>query len=189
MMDMNAVETIRESVTAVEAARALGLKPDRHGRCACPFHNGKDRNMKLYPGSGGYHCFVCGESGDVFRLVQGVNGYGFKQAVSWLNEAFHLGLTVDRPIDKRACTALENARKRKQMEREQQEALDRAEFDLYTAACKLVNDLEADVERYRPKQPNEWWNSRFCKSLKLLTEARETANALAVEAIGRRRDN
>lgn len=188
MRDIDGIlDTVKQSVSAIDAAKALGLNPDRHGRCACPFHNGKDRNMKLY--QNGYKCFVCGASGDVIRLVQGVNGYAFKQAIEWLNSAFHLGLCIDRPMDKNQKFAAEIARKRRMMEREGQEALDRAEFDLYTAACKLVNDLEADVERYRPTKPNEWWHTRFCKSLKLLTEARETANTLALDVIGRRRDN
>ena len=43
-------DIIRQSVSAVEAGRELGLRPDRHGRCACPVHNGKDRNCKLYEG-------------------------------------------------------------------------------------------------------------------------------------------
>ena len=179
---------IKDSVTAMDAAKALGLTPDRHGRCACPFHNGKDRNMKLYPGSGGYHCFVCGESGDVIQLVMGVEGIGFKQAIERLNSVFHLGLQTGRTVSEEAQQAAEIARERRRMEREQREAIERMEFDLYAAACTLVNGLEADKERYRPTKPNEWWHRRFCNALKLLPEARETADRLAVTAIGRRRD-
>lgn len=32
-------ELIRQRVSAYEAGKALGLNPDRHGRCACPMHH------------------------------------------------------------------------------------------------------------------------------------------------------
>ena len=91
-------------------------------------------------------------------------------------------------MDKNAQEAAEIARKRRQMEQEQKEALDRAAFDLYTAVCKLVNDLEADIQRYRPEKPNAWWHRKFVGALKLLPEAKEAANALAMELMERGHD-
>lgn len=185
----SAIDTIKQTVSAIDAARALGIKVDRTGKCCCIFHADKHPSMKLYDGNRGFYCFVCHKGGSVIDIVQQANGCTFRTAMEWLDSAFHLGLCVDRPMDKNAKFAAEIARERRRMERAWQEALDRAEFDLYTAACKLVNDLEADIQRYRPTRPNEWWHTRFCKALKLLPEARETADRLALEVIGKRGDD
>lgn len=85
-------ETIRNTVSAVEVARALGLNVDRHGRCSCPFHNGQDRNMKLYDGNRGFYCFVCHKAGDCISLVQGVvPDCSYSDAMWWVNDQFGLG--------------------------------------------------------------------------------------------------
>ena len=180
------VDRIKQSVPAIEAARALGLRVDRHGRCACPIHNGRDCNMRLYPDDRGFNCFVCGASGDVIWLVKAVNGCSFPEAVRWLNSAFHLGLPLDRPLDKNAAEAAQKARKRRQEERERKEALDRMVFDLYLDMVKLCGDLEADAERYRPTKPDQEWDERFCAALRLLPEARDTCEQLATDVIGRK---
>lgn len=177
-------DTIRQSVTAIQAAEALGLRPDRHGRCACPIHAGKDNNLKLYPDDRGFHCFVCGASGDVIKLVQYVRQCAFLDAVAWLNSAFHLDLQIDRPLDKNAQEAAEIARKRRQMERERRDAIERAEFDLYLLAWQIVNRLEADKERYRPRTAGETWDERFCAALMNTSAAKDLAEEIATEVIG-----
>lgn len=88
-------EQIREEVPVMEAARMLGLDVDSHGRCACPFHQGHDRNMRIYPGNRGCYCFVCHKSGGTIDLVKQVNGCGFMDAVRWINDTFRLGLDLD----------------------------------------------------------------------------------------------
>lgn len=97
--DVSAV--IRETVPAREVAKALGLEMDRHGRCACPFHHGSDRNMKIYEGNRGYYCFVCHKGGDCISLVTGVlTDCSYADAVWWINDTFGLGLFrgwKDRP--------------------------------------------------------------------------------------------
>jgi len=187
MRDISTItDTIRQSVTARDAAQALGIRVNRHGRCQCPIHNGTDYNMRLYPGDGGYHCFVCGASGDVIHLVENVQQCSFLSAVEWLNSAFNLGLPLDRPMDKNAAEAARKAKERKQTEREQKQEIERMEFDLYCMAGQIINSLEADIERYRPKRADEPWDKRFVDAVRLLTEAREVAERLAVEVIGRK---
>lgn len=88
-------DRIRAEVPALETARMLGLNVDSHGRCACPFHHGQDRNMKIYGGDRGVYCFVCHKSGGTIDLVKQVNGCGFMDAVRWINDTFRLGLDLD----------------------------------------------------------------------------------------------
>ena len=88
---------IRNSVPTIDVARALGLNVDRHGRCSCPFHNGKDRNMKIYEGNRGYYCFVCHKGGDCISLVTGVvPDCSYVDAMWWINDQFQLGFRQER---------------------------------------------------------------------------------------------
>lgn len=177
-------DTIRQSVSARDAAQALGIRVNRHGRCQCPIHNGTDYNMRLYPGDGGYHCFVCGASGDVIHLVENVQQCSFPSAIEWLNSAFHLGLPLDRPLDKNAAEAARRAKERKQTEREQKQAIERMEFDLYVLCGRFLDELEADKERYRPRTANEVWDARFVTAVKLIPEVETVAEELALRVIG-----
>ena len=49
-------------------------------RGPCPFHHGKNDNFSVTL-RGGYKCFVCGESGDVFTFIQKHLGLDFVEAV------------------------------------------------------------------------------------------------------------
>lgn len=185
MRDIQTItDTIRQSVSARDAAQALGIRVNRHGRCQCPIHNGTDYNMRLYPGDGGYHCFVCGASGDVIHLVENVQQCSFLSAIEWLNSAFHLGLPLDRPLDKNAAEAARRAKERKQTEREQKQAIERMEFDLYVLCGRLLDALEADKERYRPRRANEEWDERFVTAVRMIPEVKEVADDLSLRVIG-----
>lgn len=93
-MDVREISNvIRNSISSIDVAKALGLNIDRHGRCSCPFHNGKDRNLKCYEGNRGFYCFVCHKGGDCINLVQGVvPDCSYVDAMWWINDQFGLGL-------------------------------------------------------------------------------------------------
>lgn len=55
-------------------------------RGPCPFHQGKNRNFSVVPAKKLYHCFVCGESGDVFRFLQKRLGLQWPEAVKMVGE-------------------------------------------------------------------------------------------------------
>jgi len=185
MRDIAAItDTIRQSVSALDAGRELGLRPDRSGRCKCPLHESLRENMKLWQDDRGFYCFQCNAAGDVIKLVQLVNGCSFLSAVEWLNSAFHLGLPLDRPMDKNAAEAARRTKERKQAEREQKQAIERMEFDLYVLCGRLLDSLEADKERYRPRGANEELDERFVNAVRMIPEVEETAEELAVRVIG-----
>ncbi|MGC3953460.1 MAG: DNA primase [Propionicimonas sp.] len=50
----------------------------------CPFHDEKTPSFRVTPSKGFYHCFGCGEGGDVISFVQKVNNVTFVEAVEWL---------------------------------------------------------------------------------------------------------
>ena len=50
----------------------------------CPWHDDKEPSLSVDREKGLYHCFGCGESGDVVSLVQKVRGVGFREALEYL---------------------------------------------------------------------------------------------------------
>ncbi len=77
------VERVRE---AADIVQIIGehVKLKRAGgdfRGPCPFHGGKNPNFSVSPKRGQYHCFKCGESGDVFSFLQKQLGMSFPDAL------------------------------------------------------------------------------------------------------------
>ncbi|CAM3721631.1 DNA primase [Nocardiopsis rhodophaea] len=50
----------------------------------CPFHDEKSPSFNVTPARGLYHCFGCGEGGDVIRFVQEIEQLSFVDAVEHL---------------------------------------------------------------------------------------------------------
>jgi DNA primase len=77
------VERVRE---AADIVQIIGehVKLKRAGgdfRGPCPFHGGKNPNFSVSPRRGQYHCFKCGESGDVFTFLQKQLGMSFPDSL------------------------------------------------------------------------------------------------------------
>lgn len=64
---MNLFEVVKASINTQEAAQAYGIDVNHYGMALCPFHN--DRRPSLYVSDDHYHCFACGEHGDVIDLT------------------------------------------------------------------------------------------------------------------------
>jgi DNA primase len=58
----------------------------------CPFHDEKSPSFHVTPSRGFYHCFGCGEGGDVITFVQKVEGVGFAEAVERLANRYGVQL-------------------------------------------------------------------------------------------------
>lgn len=85
MIPDDVVERVREEADIVAVVGEF-VKLKRVGnsfRGPCPFHHGKNNNFSVSP-VGGYKCFVCGESGDVFTFVEKHLGLDFVEAVKWV---------------------------------------------------------------------------------------------------------
>src|SRR6202047_1821745 len=50
----------------------------------CPFHNEKSPSFHVRPNHGHFHCFGCGEGGDVYAFVQKIEHVSFVEAVERL---------------------------------------------------------------------------------------------------------
>ena len=78
------VQIIGESVDLKRAgARFLGR---------CPFHGEKTPSFSVHPGQQFYHCFGCGESGDVFSFMMKYHNLDFPSALQELARRYQIEL-------------------------------------------------------------------------------------------------
>lgn len=98
MIPDDVVERVRASADIVEVLREhVALK--RVGsdwRGPCPFHGGQKPNFAVSQRRGSYHCFVCGEGGDVFSFLRKKLGVDFTTAVKMVGERVGIEV-IDRP--------------------------------------------------------------------------------------------
>lgn len=52
----------------------------------CPFHDERSPSFHVRPSLGYFHCFGCGEGGDVFAFVEKFHHLSFPEAVQWLSD-------------------------------------------------------------------------------------------------------
>ena len=86
------IQRVREANDLVEVVgERVPLK--QRGRdfwCCCPFHQEKTPSCKVDPNSQLWHCFGCGEGGDLFVFVMKLDDLEFPDAVRWLAERAHI---------------------------------------------------------------------------------------------------
>ena len=71
----------------------LKRKGNEYWGC-CPFHHEKTASFSVSDEKGFYHCFGCGEHGDVFKFVEKAMGMTFPEAVEYL--AHQAGMEIPR---------------------------------------------------------------------------------------------
>lgn len=62
-------------------------------RCLCPFHNERTPSMMISPNKGIWHCFGCGEGGDIFAFVSKIENITKQEALTKL--AKRAGVKLD----------------------------------------------------------------------------------------------
>lgn len=90
-------EMVKDRVTVPMLLETYGVKVDRSGRCACPVHHGKDKNMAVR--DKWFRCFRCGVSGTVIDLQMALSSSDFRTAVRELDELFSLNLEPKKPSE------------------------------------------------------------------------------------------
>lgn len=122
-------------------------------RIPCPIHNGKDYNLRFSDNL--YHCFVCGDGGDVIRFVQHIFNLDFNATIEKINVDFNLQLPISGKLTMRD---MREARKQAIIitaERLQKEAQKKAMETRYNALCDEYARLDKNRIIYAPKDPDE----------------------------------
>jgi DNA primase catalytic core len=102
------IEEIKVRADLADVIASYGIQIRTVGsskKVCCPFHNEKTPSFTINDAKGFYHCFGCGESGDVIKFVQKMDGLTFIEAVKRLAEQY--GISIEEKEDPAA-----NRRKR-----------------------------------------------------------------------------
>lgn len=95
---------LKKLLTMRDVTERYGIDVNRAGFAHCPFHAGdRDASLKIYPGGRGWHCFGCGEGGDIISFVQKLFNLDFMGALHKLNDDFRLnlpGLAANSPSNR-----------------------------------------------------------------------------------------
>lgn len=97
---MEIVDQIRQVASIVEIASAYtNLK--RRGKKfvgLCPFHSEKDPSFTVDDEKQLFHCFGCGQGGDVFTLVMEKENLDFPEAMKFLAQKYNIPLPQQRSL-------------------------------------------------------------------------------------------
>ncbi|EOM75773.1 DNA primase [Rhodococcus rhodnii] len=61
----------------------------------CPFHDEKSPSFHVRPNHGHFHCFGCGEGGDVYAFLQKIDHIGFVEAVEQMAERIGYSISYE----------------------------------------------------------------------------------------------
>jgi len=82
-------DEVKSRVDIVALFASFGVKLEKKGSSwmgSCPFHEDKSPSLSVDQSKGLYHCFGCGESGDVFNLVMRFQTLSFPEALDFLKD-------------------------------------------------------------------------------------------------------
>lgn len=86
------IQKVRDAtdIVAFISERSPVKQKGRDFWCCCPLHNEKTPSFKIDPALQLWHCFGCGEGGDVFDFVMKTEGLSFPEAVRRLADRAHI---------------------------------------------------------------------------------------------------
>ncbi|MGN0806196.1 MAG: DNA primase [Candidatus Coproplasma sp.] len=104
-IDKEFIRTLKEKVNIVEIAEGYFSMEKKGGSfwACCPFHHEKTPSFAINESGQFYHCFGCGVSGDVIRLVSEMESLDFIGAVKYLAERAQIPLPEMADDDGRAA--------------------------------------------------------------------------------------
>ena len=150
-MAENVFEAVKLSVSTREAAEFYGIKVRRNGMACCPFHDDKNPSMKV---DQRFHCFGCGEDGDVIDFTAKLFDLSPKEAAEKLAQDFGLIYDSQAPPRRRYVRQKTEAQKF----REDRQHCYRVLSDYYY----LLKKWEADRS---PSTPEEEPHPHFVEAI------------------------
>ena len=164
---MNCFQNVKYGVSCREAAERYGVEVNHYGMALCPFHN--DRHPSLYVADDHYHCFGCGEHGDVIDFAAKLFGLPLYEAAQQLAADFHL--TPEKPPSAAALHA-----KRIRTEAQRLMENERLCFSVLSDYARVLRSWKV---QYAPQSPAEVPDERFEKACHKLDEAEYYLDILA----------
>lgn len=138
---------IKQRYSMAEVVAGYGIRPNKSGYIKCPFHAEKTASMRI--NADFYHCFGCGEHGDIFSFVQKMENISFSEAFIQLGGLYEAS-------DRKIAAVRISKTKRKIEEKIREDAIfcewKRKRLD---QACKLLREYDKLTSLYMPFS-DEW---------------------------------
>ena len=154
-MAENVFEAVKQSVSTRDAAAFYGIEVKRNGMACCPFHDDKNPSMKV---DQRFHCFGCGEDGDVIDFTAKLFDLSPKEAAEKLAQDFGLIYDSQAPPRRRYVRQKTEA----QQFREDRQRCYRVLSDYYHLLKKWGID-------HSPRTPEEEPHPRFVEAIQKKT--------------------
>ena len=154
-MTENVFEAVKQSVSTRDAAAFYGIEVKRNGMACCPFHDDKNPSMKV---DQRFHCFGCGEDGDVIDFTAKLFDLSPKEAAEKLAQDFGLIYDSQAPPRRRYVRQKTEA----QQFREDRQRCYRVLSDYYHLLKKWGID-------HSPRTPEEEPHPRFVEAIQKKT--------------------
>lgn len=155
---MNIFHEVKDRVLTIDAAQYYGYEVKRNGMMCCPFHNDKTPSMKV---DKRFHCFGCGEDGDVVKFVSLLFGLDPFEAAKKIAYDFNI-LNADneyKPERIKPTKTTTYSAEKKHLEKVER---------TYIELLHCRNMMEEWKVMYAPDITDDDWDPRFCTAVKYL---------------------
>lgn len=153
---MTIFEQVKSELNMLDVAKFYGASVTHGNMCLCPFHNERTPSMKLYKNN--FHCFGCGEHGDVIDFTAKIFGISSVEAVKRLNYDFGLHINTEKPLSAEQITEYQQ----RQSERLAYDHWEKSAWKAITDYSKLLIEWR---QKYTPKTMEEKHHPLFVESL------------------------
>ena len=151
---MNVFDAVKAELNARQVVESYGIAVRHNGMCCCPFHGDKNPSMKVDEKR--FHCFGCGEDGDVIQFAARYFDLSRYDAAKKLAEDFGVAYEKWKP---------ERDEKGKMV---QPKPRPKSPEQIYRE--KEHHFLKDWKEQYKPKTVDEAWDERFIEALKYIPQ-------------------
>src|SRR5438093_5276839 len=102
-MQESPVEQVRAGVDIVDlvSQHVTLKKAGRTFKALCPFHSEKTPSFVVFPDTGRWHCFGCGDGGDVITFLMRIENLTFPEALRRLADRIGVVVSYTREPEER----------------------------------------------------------------------------------------
>ena len=148
---MNVFQAVKQAVTTRQVAESYGLEVRYNGMTCCPFHSDRNPSMKV---DDRFHCFGCGEDGDVIDFTAKLFGVDLKEAAQRIANDFGIGYDNSSVPPKPSINQKLKAVQEKQDEQQ-----------CFNTLCDYHKLLIQYKSEYAPKSESEELHPYFVEAL------------------------
>ena len=155
----NIFETIKQNVTARQAAEYYGVEVKRNGTCCCPFHGDRHPSAVV---DRRFHCFVCNVDYSVIDFTAEMFGLTPVQACKQLARDF--GIPIED--DWKSAPSVSELKRKKTVSKQKQ--FDETVQKMFLILKDYYLNLLECRKRHEPKSPDEPISDKFWKLLRYI---------------------